>query len=105
MEEIMTGKLHKTVIKERTEEYWEQHKDDDGCDVEELIGRELTYAHNHPLDDDTPRLRPLDKPVHTLALTVGESFEPLLQVTSVPVSYTHLDVYKRQRYINFWMTL
>ena len=83
MEEIMTGKLHKTVIKERTEEYWEQHKDDYGCYVEELIGRELTYAHNHPLDDDTPRLRPLDKPVHTLALTVGESFEPLLQVTSV----------------------
>ncbi len=79
----MTGKLYKTLIKERTEEYWEQHKDDYGCYVEELIGRELTCAHNHRLDDRTPRLRPLDKPVHTLALTVGESFEPLLQVTCV----------------------
>jgi hypothetical protein len=83
MEEIMTGKLHKTEIKGRTEEYWEQHKDDYDCYVEELIGRELTYAHSHPLDDGTPRLRRLDKPVHTLALTVGESFEPLLQVTCV----------------------
>lgn len=76
-------KLLKTVLKERTEEYWEKHKGDYDCYVEELLGRELTYAQKHPLGDGMERLRSLGKPVHTLALTVGESFEPLLQVTCV----------------------
>lgn len=79
----MPGKLTKTKIKERTEEYWQRYKGDHDCYVDELLGRELTYARDHPVDDDTPRLRQLDKSVHTLALTVGESFEPLLQVTCV----------------------
>ncbi|MFZ1406195.1 MAG: hypothetical protein WAW03_24140, partial [Anaerolineae bacterium] len=79
----MPGKLTKTIIKERTEEYWNRFRGDYDCYVDELLGRELTYAYAHPLDDGTPRLRRLDKPVHTLALTVGESFEPLLQVACV----------------------
>ena len=79
----MPGKLTKTIIKERTEEYWNRFRGDYDCYIDELLGRELTYAHAHPLDDGTPRLRRLDKPVHTLALTVGESFEPLLQVACV----------------------
>jgi len=79
-------RLTKTNLKDRTIEYWEyrrRYQDDHDCYVDELLGRELNYARTHPLDDGTPRLRQLDKPVHTLALTVGESFEPLLQVTCV----------------------
>ena len=76
-------KLSKTNLKQRTEEYWEQHKGDYDCYIEELLGRELTYAQSHPLTDGTVRLHRLNEDVHTLALTVGESFEPLLQVTCV----------------------
>lgn len=82
----MPGKLTKTSIKERTEEYWEyrrEHQDDHDCYVDELLGRELIFARDHPLEDGTPRLRRLDTCVDTLALTVGESFEPLLQVMCV----------------------
>lgn len=82
----MTPKLNKTNLRDRTEEYWkhrQKHKDDHECYVDELLGRELAYAGENLLDDGTPRLRRLDECVHTLALTVGESFEPLLQVTCV----------------------
>ena len=75
--------LSKTNLKQRTEEYWEKHKGDYDCYIEELLGRELTYAQSHPLTDGTVRLHRLNEDVHTLALTVGESFEPLLQVTCV----------------------
>lgn len=79
----MPGKLTKTIIKERTEQYWDKFRGDYDCYVKELLGRELNLARADPLGDGTPRLRLLDKCVHTLALTVGESFEPLLQVTCV----------------------
>ncbi len=79
----MSGKLKKPILKKRTEEYWEERKGDYDCYIEELLGCELTHAQSNPLKDGTVRLRDLGRCVHTLALTVGESFEPLLQVTCV----------------------
>lgn len=79
-------RLTKPNLEDRTEEYWKhrrEYPDDRDCYVDELLGRELAHAGKNLLDDETPRLRQLDKSVHTLALTVGESFEPLLQVTCV----------------------
>ncbi len=76
-------KLTKPDIHGRTLEYLDLPKKDRGCYVDELLGRELQHAASDPLPYGTPRLRRLDKPVHTLALTVGESFEPLLQVVCV----------------------
>ena len=70
----MTTRLTKQCLKERTQEYW---KEKPGFEVyiNELLGRELKKAISQP--------RGAGKPVHTLALTVGESFEPLLQVICV----------------------
>lgn len=79
----MSHKLRRQDIRRRTEEYWERYRGDYDCYIEELLGRELTWANRHPLPNGTPRLRRLDRPVHTLALTVGESFEPLLQTVCV----------------------
>lgn len=73
----MTCQLTKTNLKERTQEYWETKPGYD-CYINELLGRELQEASKDPT-----RLRGVGKPVHTLALTVGESFEPLLQVVCV----------------------
>lgn len=79
----MPGKLKESGIKQRTEEYWKRFMGDYDCYVNELLAYELIYARDHPLEDGSSRLRQLDTPVHTLALTVGESFEPLLQVACV----------------------
>ena len=76
----MTTRLTKQGLKERTQEYWEK-KPGFGVYINELLGRELHYAISQP--DRFERLRGAGKPVHTLALTVGESFEPLLQVICV----------------------
>jgi hypothetical protein len=70
--------LRKEDIKERTEEFW-KYKHDYDCYVDELLGRELHAARN----DDSTRLRGLAEPVHALAVTVGDSFEPLLQTVCV----------------------
>ncbi|MBE2233502.1 MAG: hypothetical protein IAE85_08415 [Anaerolinea sp.] len=79
----MPGKLKESGIKQQTEEYWKRFMGDYDCYVNELLACELIYARDHPLEDGSSRLRQLDTPVHTLALTVGESFEPLLQVACV----------------------
>lgn len=79
----MPGKLKESGIKQQTEEYWKRFMGDYDCYVNELLACELIYARDHPLKDGSSRLRQLDTPVHTLALTVGESFEPLLQVACV----------------------
>lgn len=82
----MNKKLRKEAIRMRTEEYWQGLRNgicDLDCYIEELLGRELAYAATHDTGDGKKRLRRLDKPVHTLALTVGESFEPLLQLICV----------------------
>jgi hypothetical protein len=75
----MTTRLTKQGLKERTQEYW---KEKPGFEVyiNELLGREL-QAISQP--NGSTRVRGAGKPVHTLALTVGESFEPLLQVICV----------------------
>ncbi len=73
----MSGRLSATNLKDRTREYWEKSPGYD-CYIEELLGRELEKAGR-----DSARLRGVGKPVHTLALTVGESFEPLLQLVCV----------------------
>jgi len=78
----MSSKLCKTDIKERIKEYWEKRAGYD-CYIEELLGQELLCASRDPINSSEPRLKKLAKPVHTLALTVGESFEPLLQVVCV----------------------
>jgi hypothetical protein len=75
----MSLKLRKTAITERVKEYWEKRANYD-CYIEELLGQELLCASEDPINGSEPRLKKLAKPVHTLALTVGESFEPLLQV-------------------------
>lgn len=70
--------LRKEDIKERTEEFW-KYKCGYDCYVDELLGRELQAARQ----DDPTRLRGLAEPVHALAMTVGDSFEPLLQTVCV----------------------
>ncbi|HPN34214.1 MAG TPA: hypothetical protein PK843_06865 [bacterium] len=65
-------------IKDRTEEYWE-YKCDYDCYIRELLGRELAEARNQ----DSTRLHGLAHPVHALAMTVGDSFEPLIQTVCV----------------------
>jgi hypothetical protein len=70
--------LTKTDIRERTEEYWEHHRGDYRCYIKDLLGRELVKA-----GEDPKRLCPLKDELHTLALTVGDSFEPLLQAICV----------------------
>jgi hypothetical protein len=82
----MTIKFRNEVLPERTEEYW-RYLRDGLCDVESyvagLLGRELAHAATNDTAEGAKRLQRLDKPVHTLALTVGESFEPLLQIICV----------------------
>jgi hypothetical protein len=73
----MSCQLTKPDLKGRTLQYWEQKPSYD-CYITQLLGRELQEAAK-----DSARLRGLENPVHTLALTVGESFEPLLQVVCV----------------------
>jgi hypothetical protein len=76
----MGCQLTKSALKERTQEYWDKKPGYD-CYINELLGRELQHAASQP--DGATRLRGVGKPVHTLAFTVGESFEPLLQVVCV----------------------
>lgn len=75
----MAGQLTetKTNLKNRTQQYWEK-KPGYECYIHGLLVGELQEAGKDPA-----RLRGVGKPVHTLALTVGESFEPLLQVACV----------------------
>ncbi len=76
----MGCQLTKSALKKRTQEYWDKKPGYD-CYINELLGRELQHAASQP--DGATRLRGVGKPVHTLALTVGESFEPLLQAVCV----------------------
>ncbi|MDW8234944.1 MAG: hypothetical protein RMJ54_19400, partial [Roseiflexaceae bacterium] len=79
----MSHYLTKTDVRERTREYWEKGQKWEtntryNCYINQLLGQELQAASKDP-----DRLRGVGQPVHTLALTVGESFEPLLQVVCV----------------------
>ncbi|MCS6841317.1 MAG: hypothetical protein NZ701_11100, partial [Roseiflexus sp.] len=79
----MSHYLTKTDVRERTREYWEKGQKWDtktryDCYINELLGQELQAASQDP-----DRLRGVGQQVHTLALTVGESFEPLLQAVCV----------------------
>jgi len=69
------------TLKSRTCIHWE--KRDYERYVQELLGDELACAEEMPSDDGFPRLQRLEESVHTLALTVGDSLEPLLQVICV----------------------
>lgn len=76
----MGQQLTKRNVRDRTLEYWEE-KPGYRCYIDELLGEELKAAKN---DNENPRrLQGVGQPVHTLALTVGESFEPLLQTICV----------------------
>lgn len=80
----MGCQLRKSELRLRTQEYWGKRPGYEcyyECYIHELLGRELQHANSQP--DGAERLRGVGKPVHTLALTVGESFEPLLQVVCV----------------------
>lgn len=77
-----TCQLSKTDLKARTEEYWEKSRNKERfetyrCYIEQLLLQELEAAAKRG------RLGSVEKNVHTLALTVGDSFEPLLQVICV----------------------
>lgn len=79
----MSHYLTKTDVRERTREYWEKGQKWDtktryDCYINELLGQELQAASQDP-----DRLRGVGQQVHTLALTVGKSFEPLLQAVCV----------------------
>ncbi len=76
----MSCQLTKTDLRGQTQQYWEK-RPGYNCYIKELLGRELQHVKS--LSDGSERLRGVGKPVHTLALTVGESFEPLLQVVCV----------------------
>lgn len=78
--EHMSCQLTETDLRRRTRQYWERKPGYD-CYIGELLGRELQHASSQP--DAATRLRGVGRPVHTVALTVGESFEPLLQVVCV----------------------
>jgi len=77
-ESTMSFYLTSSELKQRTIEYWKKRLGYE-CYIRELLGRELCHAKSQA----DGRLRGVGKPVHTLALTVGESFEPLLQVICV----------------------
>lgn len=74
--------LYKANIEERTKEYWDLDNITDvdryTCYSNELLGRELQFAEGEPT-----RLPHVNTKVHTLAVTVGTSFEPLLQLVCV----------------------
>lgn len=74
--------LLKDQLQRETEQYWRDRQNYDYY-INDLLGHELEWAGEHPLPDKTSRLRDLDQPVHALAMTVGESFEPLLQAICV----------------------
>ncbi|MFN3982300.1 MAG: hypothetical protein ACK4SA_18135, partial [Caldilinea sp.] len=76
----MGCQLRKSELRLRTQEYWGKRPGYE-CYIHELLGRELQHAASQT--DGAERLRGVGQPVHTLALTVGESFEPLLQVVCV----------------------
>ncbi|MBI3960145.1 MAG: hypothetical protein HY328_15130 [Chloroflexi bacterium] len=81
MEQLRRGDMEKL-----TQDYWKKSGSyDDYCwYIENLLGKELTYAAQNPMDGEQPRLQGLgNKKVNTLALTVGDSFDPLLQVICV----------------------
>lgn len=75
------------TIEDLAHEHWKRLNNNDPDAYSEyirtLLGRELDYAAKNPTIDRISRLQSLEKPVHTLALTVGDSFEPLLQVICV----------------------
>lgn len=79
----MSGKLRKKNIHDRTEKYLKDYRQDYDCYINELLGQELDYASRQRQEDGTSCLRRFEKPVHTLAMTVGESFQPLLQTVCV----------------------
>lgn len=77
----MSFQLIKHNIKDRTREYWEKSRNAGSanrfssyeCYIDQLLSTELSKAEpSHHIGN-----------VHTLALTVGESFEPLLQIVCV----------------------
>lgn len=78
----MSDKLTKDDLRKRTREYWEKGLKKWGAKydwyIKNLLGQELQAANTSP-----DRLQGVGQSVHTLALTVGESFEPLLQVVCV----------------------
>ncbi len=66
----------KRDLRKRTREYWEKRPGYDYY-IRNLLAEELQYA------DNSQHLHGVVNKVHTLAITVGESFEPLLQLVYV----------------------
>lgn len=80
MKQLSEGKL-----KERTYEYWKKTScfDTYSWYIQNLLGYELQYAHQNLTSEGFPRLQKPAQAVRTLALTTGDSFEPLLQLICV----------------------
>jgi hypothetical protein len=72
-----------------TDNYWHYHLKEASryaYYIHNVIGLELAWASQNPLTIEgtrVERLRRPDKQVHTLAITVGESLEPLFQMICV----------------------
>lgn len=82
----MPTQLYEDDVQDRILEYWNYHHNDFDYYINKVIGIELTWARENPITIDgktVSRLQKLEQPVHTLAITVGESLEPLLQIICV----------------------
>lgn len=77
--------LSRNKLEGKTRKYWRKESNVDSYEwyIKNLLGDELQYADQNPTPEGFPRLQKPVKPVHTLALTVGDSFEPLLQLICV----------------------
>ncbi len=68
-----------TELKKQTRDYCDWETRDYDSYIRELLPVEFDDAQAVLADDELPRLQALDKCVNTLAFTVGDSLEPLLQ--------------------------
>lgn len=76
----------RTVLEDKTIEYWGDTRrslDSYQKYARNLLPLELAYAAQNPTAEGFPRLQKPAKAVRNLALTVGDSFDPLLQLICV----------------------
>ena len=69
-------------LRQLTRQAWEKNRGVENY-IKERLSSELRCAQNSNADDGLPRLEAVSKSVFTLAMTVGTSLEPLLQLACV----------------------
>ena len=70
-------------LQTRIEKYWANDPPDYEHYLNSILPRELLCCQNQKADDGLPRLQGVGQPVDILAMMVGESLEPLLQLVCV----------------------